>query len=346
MLLVTSYLNPDLDGTACSIAYAELLQAQGRGAQAALFGTPSEEARWVLKEFNITLPEPAQMDQAEVILVDASDLNWLATGLDPKQVIEIIDHRPVHEAQSFPNAKVQIELVGSCATLVAEKFQAAGQAPSRNVAYLLQAAIISNTLNFQSGTTTERDWKAAVWLAPLAELPGDFAVQMFRAKSNLMGPKLVERIANEYATFTFGGHKILFAQIEMLGASELAIGRTGEILVELQRLKQDLDQDVSFLSIIELAPDHSSTVFITDEPETQELLSRALGVKFFRAPDPTPVGTVRDFAHAVGLRPGLLMRKEAVKILKDRLAPECNDQESTPSRSPLEKGENDTLAVP
>ena len=71
--------------------------------------------------------------------------------------IEVVDHRAVNEADKFQNAKIQIEMVGSAATLIAEKFLHATTSTSPESAALLYSAIISNTINFQANVTTDRD---------------------------------------------------------------------------------------------------------------------------------------------------------------------------------------------
>ncbi|MFA6282432.1 MAG: DHH family phosphoesterase, partial [Candidatus Omnitrophota bacterium] len=123
-ILITCYVNPDLDGVAGVLAYCEFLQKTGRDTVAGIIGEPHDEAKYILDRYNLTYPKSIidAGDFDEVILVDASDLNGLEGHINPEKVIEIIDHRKINEADKFPGAKVQIELVGSASTLIAEKF--------------------------------------------------------------------------------------------------------------------------------------------------------------------------------------------------------------------------------
>lgn len=165
-IICTSYVDPDLDGVACAVAYAEFLNATGSPALACIMGNPTAEAEYTLERFSV--PRPVQRPKMEpgerVVILDASEPIHFEDRLALGQVIEVIDHRKVHEAHRFPNAKAQIELVGAAATLVAERFQAANVQPSKISALLLQAAIISNTQNFLVKTTTERDQVMMEWL--------------------------------------------------------------------------------------------------------------------------------------------------------------------------------------
>ncbi len=302
--LVTCYVNPDLDGVAGAIAYADFLLKRGIACEAGIIGEPHDEAKYVFERFEF--PSPTLIPNAEaydeVILVDASDLNGLAGKIRPEQVIEIIDHRKTHEATAFPNAKAQIELVGAAATLIAEKFMAEELAISHMSATLLYGAILSNTLNFRATVTTERDKQAAAWLNARVQLPESFWKDLFLAKSNLSGIKLAERIEGDFAHFMMGGMHVGIAQLEIIGARKLVTERETEILEALSALKKAYALDHVFQNTIEL--EEVKNFFVTDEPETRELLEKVLTVRFS--------GNVAE-------RPDILMRKQIVPLLKEAL---------------------------
>lgn len=218
--LITGYVNPDLDGLAGAVGYAEFLTKTGVSCETAIIGEPHDEAKYMLDRFGFAYPKqiPNADNYDEVIIVDASDLNGLAGKIAPEKVIELIDHRKVHEADKFPNAKVQIELVGAAATLIAEKFMQANMEISKESATLIYGAILSNTLNFKGTVTTDRDKKAAAWLNRVAQLPESFWKELFIAKSDLTGAKLEERIRGDFAWFAIGNKRLGIAQIEMIGA--------------------------------------------------------------------------------------------------------------------------------
>ena len=170
-LLVTPKEHPDLDGVACAVAYAELLSALGTPALPFVSGRPDAEARYVLDRLGWRAP-PVPAETGGLVLVDASDVLGLPSRVDPAGVIEDIDHRLHHRAASlFPNARLQIEPVGAAATLVFERFGAAGLRPTHTSSVLLLAAIHSNTQQLQGSVTTARDVEAARQLAAMSELP-------------------------------------------------------------------------------------------------------------------------------------------------------------------------------
>jgi manganese-dependent inorganic pyrophosphatase len=65
-----------------------------------------------------------------------------------------------------------VDIVGSTSTLVTERISETGMRPPPNLAGLLLAGLISDTLLFSSPTCTERDKKAAERLARWAFVPG------------------------------------------------------------------------------------------------------------------------------------------------------------------------------
>ena len=126
---------------------------------------------------------------------------------------------------------------------------------------------------------------------------------MFIAKSDLSGPKLAERIGDDFAWFVLGGQRVGIAEIEIIGAKALLDQRGDEIVRELRRIKREMKLDIVFQNTIEL--EGVQTFLVADEPETQQLLERTLNVRF--------VGIV---AH----RQEAIMRKQIVPLLKKALA--------------------------
>ncbi|HPS21285.1 MAG TPA: DHH family phosphoesterase [Candidatus Paceibacterota bacterium] len=303
-ILITGYVNPDLDAVAGTTAYSEFLNKRGKNSVVGLIGEPHDEAKYILDNYNISYPKIISNadDFDEVVLVDASDLIGIEGKIAPEKVIEIIDHRKVHEADKFPNAKVQIELVGSASTLVAEKFIQNNIEISKESAILLCGAIISNTLNFKGGVTTDRDRLAFEYLNKIAQLSPDFAKELFKSKSDLSGDKMKERILGDLAWFNMNNKKVGIAQIEIVGVRKLIENRLDEIVDILDKLKREFDFDILFQNSIEL--EEGMNFFIAKDTETQKILEKILGIKFN--------GFVAE-------RNNLIMRKQIVPLLKEEL---------------------------
>lgn len=306
-ILVTCYINPDLDGFACILAYADFLNKTGQKAIPSVLGRHHKEVDYVLREYGLKfdIKEYNPKDFEKIILVDSSDTDGIDKKIDPKKVIEIIDHRKINMAESFPNAKVQIELVGAAATLVAEKFKKQNIELLKNIATLLYGAIISNTLNFQAKVTTDRDRAIAEYLKEKFDFPDDFAHKMFLSKSDLSGEKLIKTIRGDFANFkshNFNGMQLGIAQIEMIGGRQLAEKRKDEIVSEIKAIAKELDLDIVFLTIIDL--EANQNILVAPNKEIEDFLSEVLKVKFH---------------SQIAIRPGLIMRKEIVPLIKEKI---------------------------
>ncbi|HBR80922.1 TPA: hypothetical protein DEA21_04790 [Candidatus Uhrbacteria bacterium] len=303
-ILVTCYADPDLDGTASALAYAEFLNKTGRPAVAGVFGEPSVEAEYLLDRFKIKYPLKLSTtaDFEQIVLTDASTLSGLDGNIDPKAVIEIIDHRKVNEAEKFFKAKVQIELVGAAATLVAERFFEKQISMSSNAAKALAGAVISNTLNFHGPVVSDRDRSVFDRLNQISALPENFAQEMFLAKSDLSGKKLFERMRSDLAGLEFAGQKIAIVQLEIVGAEGLLAGRGGEIVEILKKIKNEQELAFCFINIIDL--EKFQNYFLAADDESEKLFEKVLCVVF---------------KNHLAIRKELLMRKQIVSLIKKEL---------------------------
>jgi len=279
-ILVTSYVDPDLDGTACVIAYAEFLNKGGKKAVAGILGHMHSEVEFVFGKIKSIVPLSLHdtHEYEQIVIVDTSNVAQFEGALIPERVIEVIDHREVSFPEQFPNAKIQIEKVGAAATLIVERFIQTNTEISKDSALLLYGAIASNTFNFQSALTTKRDRDAFSWVKDKSGASDDFVREMFLAKSDLKGERLQKDIQGDYSVPTFNGKTIVIAQLEIIGARKLAREREPEILKELRGIQRERKGDYSFLSIIDL--EEKGALFMAEDRETQNLLSRLFNVSF------------------------------------------------------------------
>jgi len=280
MILVTTYINPDLDGFSAAIAYAEFLNKTGRLAQARFSGDYQLEVKFTAKKFGINLPVPLENhnDFEQIVLVDVSDLKRLDKNIDLQKVVEIIDHHQVNDLAAFPNAKFLIETIGTSATLVAEKIIKSGIDISNNTVRLLCGALMYHTFNFQNSDVNQRDRNVFQWLKTKCDFPESFFREISLAKSDLAGEKLGQAIENDLKQFEFADKKIVIAQLEIVDGDVLMRNREQEIIDKLAELKNKLKSDFIFLIIIDL--EKLVDFFVCGETETRDLLEAVSGVEF------------------------------------------------------------------
>ena len=80
--VITSYINPDMDGIALMYAYAEFLRKKGEQANYYFEGTMKKEAEIVLNRFNIKLNYTNKIeDDDQIILVDTNYLSEISKDI-------------------------------------------------------------------------------------------------------------------------------------------------------------------------------------------------------------------------------------------------------------------------
>ncbi len=311
--LVLSYTNPDLDTYGCALAYAELLRAQGYDASAGTYGMPTPEVQFMLDYLGqVPLPELNPSEFSQIIVVDCSWPGNLDTRLDRDKVIEVIDHREGTDHNDFPNSAWNIEMVGAAATLIGEKFEAAGITPSKTAASLLLAGIFSNSMNLQSAITNHRDHHMVKWLNQFAQLPEDFAITLFKAKSDVTGNKLHAQLHGDLTTPLSGEFGI--AQLEMVGAADLINGRWSELSANSDMIKSEQHLKNLLIAMIDVA--ECATYFFCPDQHLRKILSREVGLSFD--------------AYNLAKLPKILLRKEYIPAVKQAY---LHHQANQPSQS-------------
>ena len=253
-ILVTAKINPDLDGCACVLAYADFLIQNGKNAEGVIFGCPQSEVSYFSDRHGIMIPTCSEETTGEwthCVLVDGSSMMGMPKAVIPEHVIEIIDHRAGSEPKKeFPNAKIQNELVGAAATLVTERFMNAGRVPSREHALLLYGAIHHNSLNFLSTNTHQRDHDAVEFFEKLYGFDRRIIEEMFRyaTDSIIKDPyTAIEDDGKEFGKgYTIGAYQLIVWGDEILQKKR-------ELEEAVKRISAENGEQWAVLNIIDVA---------------------------------------------------------------------------------------------
>ena len=178
-------------------------------------------------------PEPRR-----VLLVDHAERGQSVPGVEEAQVVEILDHHHVGNIETRTPIPATFDPVGSTATLILERYKANGIRPEESTAKMLLAAVLSDTVIFNSPTTTERDREVVRYVEELLDLDAkEFGMEMFEASSDvsdLSAGEIVDRDLKEYALGDAGAMSI--SQIETVGTGLLE--RKNELLDALEEVRQ------------------------------------------------------------------------------------------------------------
>jgi manganese-dependent inorganic pyrophosphatase len=298
---IFAYVNPDTDGVCSSIGYANFIHSTlGDNYLPIYFGNLNSETIFVLDYFNIELPlKISKIDPNKlIIIVDTHQRNQLPLTIPYEKVIEIIDHHPTGDENTFPNARIQNEEVGAVGTLIAEKMKRASFNPDRSIAGLIAAAIISNTLNFSAPSTSDRDKQAFTWLQKYVRIDDSFINSMIETRSLVSKMSTSEAILSDYKEFNFGNLKIGISQLETTNLTDF-ISRP-DLSDCLMNLKGSLNLDHFFLNGIDVLQHFS--IIVANDPKTKLILTKAIDAKFNN--------DIAKFSHI------LLRKKDLIPPLK------------------------------
>ena len=153
----------------------------------------------------------------KVILVDHNERGQSIPGIEEADILEIVDHHRVADIQTVGPLLFRGEPLGSTATIVTRMFEEQDvEMPSR-IAGLLLGAVVSDTLLFKSPTCTPVDTKIAKKLAEIAGVDiQEFAMEMFKAGTSLVGKTVDEIFNQDFKKFSFDNLQVGVAQVNSM----------------------------------------------------------------------------------------------------------------------------------
>jgi manganese-dependent inorganic pyrophosphatase len=185
-----------------------------------------------------------------VILVDHNEQSQAVDGIEEAELLGIIDHHRIADIHTNKPIMFRADPVGCTGTIVVGLYHEAGIAIPREVAGLLLAGLLYDTLILRSPTCTPRDERVA---AELAAITGEDIEQFGQAIFTEAAARLSERSAGDLLTadfkeFTVGDARFAIGTVET--ASPAAIEkRIPELLSTMHRLAQERGY-TSFLFMI------------------------------------------------------------------------------------------------
>lgn len=157
-----------------------------------------------------------------VILVDHNEASQTVDGIDHAEILEIIDHHRIGTLETLEPVYFRNQPLGCTATIVFQMYQENGMEIPKNIAGLLMAAILSDTLMFRSPTCTPVDQAAAEQLSSICGVEiEEFAVDMFSAGSDMSSRTPKEIFNQDKKKFEVNEHEFIVAQINSMNSIEL-----------------------------------------------------------------------------------------------------------------------------
>jgi manganese-dependent inorganic pyrophosphatase len=169
--------------------------------------------------------------------------------------------------------KFTVDIVGSTSTLVSEQIEEAGLSAPPQIAGMLLAGLLSDTLILTSPTTTNRDTKASERLgrwafvrgAPLAgETVQSYGKQVLGASAGLSTRTPEEIVGTDMKLYEAGGFRFAIAQAEVTDLVQLA-DHLVNLKTALTTLRDKRALDFAMLMVTDVV-NSSSRLLLTDEP--------------------------------------------------------------------------------
>lgn len=209
-----------------------------------------------------------------LVLVDHNEPGQAVGALEEAEVVEILDHHRLGNPHTKRPIRFTVDVVGSTSTLVTERIEEAGLSAPPEIAGVLLAGLLSDTLVLTSPTTTERDKRAAERLArwafvggsPLAgETVDSFGKALLQAGAGLSSRTPEEIVSGDMKQYEAGGHRFLISQVEVTDLVQLD-EHLEPVREALEHLRESKGADFAILMVTDVVKG-SSRLVLANPPE-------------------------------------------------------------------------------
>ena len=197
-----------------------------------------------------------------IILVDHNEATQAVEGFDQAEILEIIDHHRIGSLETSGPVYFRNQPVGCTATIITQMYDENGVDIPPQIAGLLLAAILSDTLAFRSPTCTPVDENTAKRLAKIAGVDiEEFSTEMFEAGEKLDGKTPEEVFLQDFKVFMCGDIRFGVAQGSYMTRKNLQAAQALlQPYLEEARNKQNVEDLYMLLTAV---PTEESVVICT-----------------------------------------------------------------------------------
>jgi len=264
--------NPDTDCTLSAIIMAEFLTKKWYTATPYIQWELNKETEYLLEKYNISKPEiKTNLDpNIEVCLIDHNESSQAPDNLSELNVSWLVDHHKINFETSSP-LNMRVEPLCSTASILYKMYRESGFEISKDIATMMLACIISDSLLWKSPTTTDEDISIASVLQEIAEISSleSFAMPMFEAKSDLWDMPILDVIQYDYKIFELSWKRCWVGTLETTNPGYW-LDRKDEILKWFTILKSEQNLDFIMLSIVDILHEENTTIIWDEDTKTLE----------------------------------------------------------------------------
>lgn len=283
VIYVVGHKKPDTDSICSAIVFAYLLNEWKKAgckimkvekeAIPVIQGEPNAETKFVLEKFGVKVPEIMTDGEGKIVaLVDHSDKVQSLDNIDKAEIVAVVDHHKIGDVTT-PNPIFFVNFpVGCTATVLKFLFDKTGIALPKDLAGLLLASILSDTVVFKSATTTPMDKEVAEELAKIVGIDDilKFGVEVKSKLSDVSGMTAKDIIMRDFKDYNMSGKKVGVGQIELIDLG-MVEERFEEIYNELNKIKGEGAYHTVVLMLTDIMKEGTELMVITDEPKIVEI---------------------------------------------------------------------------
>lgn len=205
------------------------------------------------------------MQKKAVILVDHNEKTQAVDGIEQADVLEIIDHHRLGSLETVSPILFRNQPLGSTATIVSLIYEEKGVEIPQNIAGLLCAAILSDTLMFRSPTCTPTDEEVCRRLATIAEVEiEELATAMFEAGSDFKNRTPEQILNQDYKIFENDDVKFGVAQVSSISKAQLDSIKAG-IIEYMNNLLDSSDLNAIFVMLTDILNQSTELLYVGND---------------------------------------------------------------------------------
>ena len=206
-----------------------------------------------------------------VVLVDHNEAGQSVPGLDEAEILAIIDHHRIADIETTNPIYLRNEPVGSTNTIISDMFRERGLIPTANMAGLMAAAILADTVMFKSPTCTDRDIKAAQRMARIANISLESLGKLIFSTS-ISRKSGTELLTRDCKDFHIAGHPLSVAQVTCMDSPEI-LNRKEELLELMRKTCKEKNLAMMILMVTDVLLEGSHIIYVGSDETIQQAFS-------------------------------------------------------------------------
>lgn len=202
----------------------------------------------------------------KLILVDHNELSQAVPGADQVDILEVIDHHRLGNFHTETPIRFINQPLGSTCSIVATLYRSAGVKPEPQVASLMLAGLLSDTVLLKSPTTTAVDRELLGWLEQCSGRDAmTFGRMIFQSGSALAAyPDMESLLTADFKEYKVDEQCFGVGQVEVITFQEFD-ERRDEVVMGLQALVEKRRLALAGLLVTDIVTQNSQFVVYGDK---------------------------------------------------------------------------------